>query len=133
MTTMTPAACRDVPSRLEAAWGMSTSVDLQDCDPDSIRSRERIRDYVVQLCELIGMRRNGECQIVYFGHGHAAGYWMTQLIERTSLISGQFAHDTNRAYLDIFSRTAYEPKLVEAFSREFFGASASSMDTTLRR
>ena len=130
--TMTLEARSDALIGPEGAWGMSTSVDLQDCDPSAIRSRERIRDYVVQLCELIGMRRYGECQIVYFGQGHVAGYSMTQLIE-TSLISGHFANDTNRAYLDIFSCKAYDPKVVEAFSREFFGASASIIHTTLRK
>jgi len=113
------------------AWGISTSVDLHNCDPEAIRSRERIREYVVQLCELIEMRRYGECQIVHFGEGHVAGFSMTQLIE-TSLISGHFANDTNRAYLDIFSCKAYDPQVVEAFSRAFFGARASLVHTTLR-
>jgi S-adenosylmethionine/arginine decarboxylase-like enzyme len=115
-----------------AAWGMSTSVDLYDCDPAAIRSRELIRDYVVRLCDLIGMRRFGECQIVHFGEGHVAGFSMTQLIE-TSLISGHFANDTNSAYLDIFSCKAYDPAIVEQFSREFFSASHSIVNTTLRR
>ena len=57
---------------------------------------------------------------------------MLQLIE-TSLISGHFANDTNRAYLDIFSCKAYDPAVVEAFSREFFSASGSVVHTTLRK
>ena len=115
-----------------AAWGMSTSVDLQGCDPTAIRSRERIEQYVVDLCELIGMRRFGECQIVHFGAGRVAGFSMTQLIE-TSLISGHFANDSNRAYLDIFSCKPYIPKIVEEFSKDFFGASKSLTTTTLRQ
>ena len=39
------------------AWGLSTSVDLWGCAPETIRSRERIREYVVELCALIDMRR----------------------------------------------------------------------------
>lgn len=114
------------------AWGMSTSVDLRDCNPDAIRSREHIRDYVVRLCELIEMRRFGETQIVHFGEGRVAGFSMLQLIE-TSLISGHFANDSNRAYLDIFSCKPYDPAVVEQFSREFFSASSSDVHTTLRR
>ena len=114
------------------AWGMSTSVDLQNCDPDAIRSRDHIREYVVRLCELIEMRRFGECQIVHFGEGRVAGFSMLQLIE-TSLISGHFANDSNRAYLDIFSCKPYDPAVVEQFSREFFSASASVVHTTLRQ
>jgi S-adenosylmethionine/arginine decarboxylase-like enzyme len=115
-----------------AAWGMLTSVDLQECDPTAIRSRERIRQYVVELCELIGMRRFGECQVVHFGEGRVAGFSMTQLIE-TSLISGHFANDSNRAYLDIFSCKRYDPGMVEEFSKRFFRASRSLTTTTLRQ
>src|SRR5690348_6876192 len=113
------------------AWGISTSVDLHDCDPETIRSRERICEYVVQLCELIRMRRYGECQVVHFGEGHVAGFSMIQLIE-TSLISGHFANDSNRAYLDIFSCKGYDPKIVEAFSKKFFGAQSSASSMTFR-
>jgi len=113
------------------AWGLSTSVDLQDCNPTTIKSRAKIKAYVVALCELIGMKRYGDCQIVHFGDGRVAGYSMVQLIE-TSLISGHFANDTNRAYLDIFSCKGYDPAVVEAFSKKFFGASASSSSGTLR-
>ena len=114
------------------AWGMSTSVDLQECDPAAIRSRERIRQYVVGLCELIGMRRFGECQVVHFGEGRVAGFSMMQLIE-TSLISGHFANDSNRAYLDIFSCKPYDPRTVEEFSKEFFAANKSLTTTVVRQ
>jgi S-adenosylmethionine/arginine decarboxylase-like enzyme len=97
-----------------------------------IRSRQRIQQYVEKLCELIVMRRFGECQIVRFGQGRVAGFSMTQLIE-TSLISGHFADDTNRAYLDIFSCKAYDPSAVERFSRDFFRAAGSESHATLRR
>jgi S-adenosylmethionine/arginine decarboxylase-like enzyme len=114
------------------AWGMSTSVDLQECDPAAIRSRERIKQYVVELCELIGMRRFGECQVVHFGEGRVAGFSMTQLIE-TSLISGHFANDSNRAYLDIFNCKPYDVRTVEEFSKDFFGASKSLSTTVVRQ
>lgn len=113
------------------AWGLSASIDLQHCHPDTIRSRKKIQAYVVALCDLIGMKRYGDCQIVHFGEGRVAGYSMIQLIE-TSLISGHFANDTNRAYLDIFSCKGYDPVVAEAFSKRFFGARSSSLSSTLR-
>ena len=113
------------------AWGLSTSVDLQDCDPNTIQDRQHIEAYVIALCDLIGMKRYGECQIVHFGEGRVAGYSMIQLIE-TSLISGHFANDTNRAYLDIFSCKGYDPNIVEAFSKQFFGARTSTSSMTFR-
>ena len=113
------------------AWGLCTAVDLQDCNPDSIRDADYIKRYVVELCELIGMKRFGECQVVDFGEGRVAGYSMVQLIS-TSLISGHFANDTNNAYLDIFSCKGYDPAVVESFSKDFFGARRSTATATLR-
>src|SRR5262245_65053042 len=82
------------------AWGLCTAVDLQDCHPDLIRNADHIRRYVVELCELIGMQRFGECQVVDFGSGRVAGYSMVQLIS-TSLIRCHFANETNNASFDI--------------------------------
>lgn len=128
----TPAATSAEPVIGEGhAWGLSTAVDLHDCRPEAIRDPKQIEAYVIALCELIGMSRYGECQIVHFGEGRVAGYSMTQLIE-TSLISGHFANDTNRAYLDIFSCKGYDPSVVESFSRQFFGARSSVRSVTLR-
>jgi S-adenosylmethionine/arginine decarboxylase-like enzyme len=113
------------------AWGLCTAVDLQDCQPDLIRNADYIRRYVVELCELIDMKRFGDCQVVDFGSGRVAGYSMVQLIS-TSLISGHFANDTNNAYLDIFSCKGYDPRVVEEFSKEFFRARRSMATVTLR-
>ncbi|MCP9464313.1 MAG: S-adenosylmethionine decarboxylase [Nitrospira sp.] len=113
------------------AWGLCTAVDLQDCQPELIRDADYIKRYVVELCDLIGMKRYGDCQVVDFGEGRVAGYSMVQLIS-TSLISGHFANDTNSAYLDIFSCKGYDPTLVESFSKRFFGARRSTATATLR-
>ncbi len=113
------------------AWGLCTAVDLQDCNPDLIRDAAYITRYVIELCELIDMKRFGECHVVDFGSGRVAGYSMVQLIS-TSLISGHFANDTNNAYLDIFSCKGYDPAVVESFSKEFFGARRSVATVTLR-
>ena len=129
--TPAPVSSTDELIREGKAWGLSTAVDLQDCRPDTIRDRDHIEAYVIALCKLIGMKRYGDCQIVHFGEGRVAGYSMIQLIE-TSLISGHFANDTNRAYLDIFSCKGYDPVVVEEFSREFFGARSSTISVTLR-
>ena len=113
-------------------WGVLTSVDLHDCNPEKIRSAETIRDYVEQLCELIEMTRFGECQVVHFGEDEkVAGFSMTQLIE-TSLISGHFANATNAAYIDIFSCKIYDPAVVVEFTKEFFEASDATAQVAVR-
>jgi S-adenosylmethionine/arginine decarboxylase-like enzyme len=113
-------------------WGLSTAVDLYQCNSRTIRDTGEIKRFVVELCDLIQMKRYGDCQVVHFGEGRVAGYSMTQLIE-TSLISGHFANDTNAAYLDIFSCKPYDPEIVERFAKTFFGALASARMIIQRR
>jgi len=116
----------------ENPWGLYTSVDLKQCNPYLIRDAEKIRQFVVELCDLIEMKRFGEPQIVHFGEDErVAGYSMTQLIE-TSLISGHFANQTNAAYLDIFSCKAYKPKQAAEFCKKFFEAQSYKVNVTFR-
>ena len=103
------------------AWGLHSGIDIHGCNGETIRSADEIRRFVVELCELIGMKRFGECVVVNFGEDErVAGYSMTQLIE-TSLISAHFANQTNAVYLDVFSCKYYNPTIVAEFAKKFFG------------
>jgi S-adenosylmethionine/arginine decarboxylase-like enzyme len=103
-------------------WGLLTSVDLRDCDPKKIRSKEHIAKFSVDLCDFIEMKRFGEPIVVRFGDDpRVQGYSLAQLIE-TSLVSGHFAEDTNRAFIDIFSCKEYAPKRAAEFCAKYFGA-----------
>lgn len=114
------------------SWGLSTSVDVKNCDPIIIRHAELIREYVIKLCDLIDMKRFGDCQVVHFGEDEkVAGYSMVQLIE-TSLISGHFANSTNSAYIDIFSCKEYDPAVVAQFTKDFFKGDSVRVVTTDR-
>lgn len=123
---------RPLPKPNATPWGLLSSLDLYSCNPEIIRSDDKIRRYVVELCELIDMKRFGECQVVHFGQEErVAGYSMVQLIE-TSLISGHFANLTNSAYIDIFSCKPYDPHRVGHFSKSYFEAEAMEMHVTSR-
>lgn len=103
-------------------WGLLSCVDLYECNSQTIRSADKIRQFVIELCNLIEMKRFGETQVVNFGEEErVAGYSMTQLIE-TSLISAHFANASNTTYLDVFSCKLYEPEVVADFAKKFFGA-----------
>jgi S-adenosylmethionine/arginine decarboxylase-like enzyme len=105
-----------------APWGLLTSLDIYGCNPQIIRDADRIKQYVVELCDLIGMKRFGECQVIHFGRDERVeGYSMIQFIE-TSLISGHFANLTAAAYIDVFSCKPYDPDQVARFSKRFFRA-----------
>jgi S-adenosylmethionine/arginine decarboxylase-like enzyme len=114
-------------------WGVLTCIDLYECDPETIRDAQKIRQFVVQLCDLIEMKRFGETQIVHFGEDErVAGYSMTQLIE-TSLISAHFANQTNTTYLDVFSCKPYDSQAAADFSRGFFRSKRVNMQVAKRR
>jgi len=114
-------------------WGIASSVDIYECDPDKIRDAGFIRQFVVDLCDLIEMKRFGETQVVHFGEDErVAGYSMVQLIE-TSLISAHFANQSNTVYLDVFSCKPYEPETVRRFAQITFGGKSSRLNVTLRQ
>jgi S-adenosylmethionine/arginine decarboxylase-like enzyme len=118
---------------IERAWGLACSFDIYNCNPDTIRDAEMIRQFVYQLCDLIEMKRFGECVVVNFGEDErVAGFSMTQLIE-TSLISAHFANQSNATYLDVFSCKPYDPEIVEAFAMEYFEGSHCISHVNLRR
>ena len=113
------------------AWGYSLALDLKFCDLTIIKSREKIQDYVIQLCKLIDMTRHGDVLIEHFGEGNKEGYTMVQLIE-TSCITAHFANDTNSAYIDVFSCKFFDHEAVEKFSMEFFGAKEAKYKSLIR-
>ena len=117
----------------EAVWGVASSIDIYDCDPELIRSADYIRQFVLDLCELIEMRRYGQTQVVHFGENErVAGFSMVQLIE-TSLISAHFANLTNTTYLDVFSCKPYDPDVVRDFAQRYFAGRSSILHVTLRK
>ena len=114
-------------------WGLSSMIDLYGCNSQKIKDAKEIKRFVFELCDLIDMKRFGECNIVDFGEDeNVAGYSMTQLIE-TSLISGHFANKTNRVFLDVFSCKYYEPKVVADFAKDFFEAESYNLRYKLRK
>lgn len=116
----------------EHPWGLAISVDLLGCNPSLIRSEEKIREFVDDLCRLIEMKKFGPTVVIDFGEdARVCGYSMTQLIE-TSLISGHFANTSNAAYIDIFSCKAYPPYVAAAFAREFFEAQEMRVSINFR-
>lgn len=115
------------------AWGLLTSVDIYNCNPETIRDADEIKRFVLELCDKIEMKRFGDCVVVDFGQEQrVSGFSMTQLIE-TSLISGHFANESNTAYIDVFSCKFYEPRDVAEYAVSFFKGSNYKMQVALRR
>lgn len=114
-------------------WGLLASIDARKCNAELIRSADAIKKFVIQLCDLIKMKRFQDTLVVNFGEDEkVAGYSMVQLIE-TSLISGHFANLTDSAYIDIFSCKIYDPYEAAEFTKHFFGASDVAVNTCFRK
>jgi S-adenosylmethionine decarboxylase len=114
-------------------WGMSSSIDLYDCDLALMQDADAIREFVRILCIRIKMKRYGETQVVYFGEDpRVTGFSMTQLIE-TSLISAHFADASCAIYLDVFSCAPYEPNDVAEFAKEYFKAASYNLSVACRK
>lgn len=119
-------------SSKQTVWGIASSIDIYECNPETIRDADKIREFVARLCELIEMKRFGETQVVHFGEEErVAGFSMVQLIE-TSLISAHFANLTNTVYLDVFSCKPYDLETVEEFAKEFFGGERTNTHVNYR-
>ena len=101
-------------------WGLSSSIDMYECDLGLMKDADAIREFVKQLCDRIKMKRFGDTQVVHFGDDpRVNGFSMTQLIE-TSLVSAHFAEASRAIYLDVFSCAPYEPKDVAEFALHYF-------------
>ncbi len=116
-----------------APWGLSSAIDLYDCDLALMQDPDAIKDFVHQLCDRIKMKRYGETQVVYFGDDpRVTGFSMTQLIE-TSLVSAHFADASCAIYLDVFSCAPYEPQEVVEFAAGFFKAGKHHLHSVVRQ
>ena len=114
-------------------WGISSSIDLYECDLGLMQNAEAIREFVRSLCDRIKMRRYGETQVVLFGDDpRVTGFSMTQLIE-TSLISAHFADASCAIYLDVFSCASYESEEVVEFAKEYFKAARYNLYVAYRK
>ncbi len=128
----TATAINRIPQAESEVWGIASSIDIYECHPLKIRDAELIKRFVVELCDLIEMKRFGETQVVHFGEDEkVAGFSMVQLIE-TSLISAHFANLTNTTYLDVFSCKVYDPEIAARFSKDYFGGANYRLNVTHR-
>ena len=116
----------------EEVWGISSSFDIYGCNPDTIRDADKIKQFVIELCDLIEMKRFQDTLVVNFGEDErVAGFSMVQLIE-TSLVSAHFANLTDTTYLDVFSCKPYDPEVVAEFAKKYFGGSEVVTQANLR-
>lgn len=118
----------------ENTFGLEVVLDLGGCNPETIRSREKLAEYAKKLCQVIEMKAYGAPILEYFGLNEpkTGGFSLVQLIE-TSSITGHFSEEWNRAYINIFSCKTFDTDLATKFTREFFGATEVDARVLVRR
>ncbi len=104
-------------------YGYELIINLIGCDSKVISSKDKLQEYVDELCRLIKMKKYGKTLLPYFGEkeAHTKGYSLVQLIE-TSSITGHFSEFWETAYINIFSCQKYDHLLAKKFTRHFFKA-----------
>ncbi len=109
------------------AFGWELILDLHECDPEKVRSKDAIIRFAVDLCDQIKMKRFGDPFVEHFGVNkpHTAGYSLVQLIETSSIVA-HFSELTNAVYLNIFSCEPFDPCVIKDFSQAYFSASRVS-------
>ena len=114
-------------------WGLSSCIDLYECDLGMMQDADAIRKFAALLCDRIQMKRYGETQVVHFGDDpRVNGFSMTQLIE-TSLVSAHFAEASRAIYLDVFSCAPYDPKDAAEFALEYFKGAQYNLSVVERK
>jgi S-adenosylmethionine/arginine decarboxylase-like enzyme len=113
-------------------WGMETFINLHGCDINLLSDKEFVRQFIIDLCDSIKMKRYGEPTIERFGEEeHLFGISFTQLIYTSSIV-GHCVEKTGDMYIDVFSCKEFPPKEVAEFSKKYFKAKSSDYGTTFR-
>ncbi len=109
-------------------YGVELILDLHGCDSSKF-TRESISGYFERLCELIDMKR----EVLHFWDDvgvpeedkqtlpHTQGTSAVQFILTSSIVIHAL-DQLGAIYINIFSCKAYDPKVAEQFTAEWFSA-----------
>jgi S-adenosylmethionine/arginine decarboxylase-like enzyme len=114
-------------------FGLEVILDLYGCDPEVIRSRKALSDFVIKMCKLLDMKRFGKTLMPHFGHNNpvTSGFSLLQFIE-TSSITGHFSELWSSAYINIFSCRMFDTKKAVDFTKKYFKAKRVNARTIIR-
>lgn len=115
----------------ERPWGLSSMVHIYNCDDYLIKDIAYVKQFIVDLCDFIDMKRYGESIVERFGSGNLYGISFVQLIH-TSCIVGHISEETGTIYLDVFSCREFSPNMMAEFAREYFSGDSVEIKTIFR-
>jgi len=104
-------------------FGWSLSIDLYDCDLDTISSGPAVAWWMVSLCErVLHMERHGDILAERFGRSPKTRGFTVGTLLTDSNAGAHFSEHRQTGHADVFSCKWYDPDEVIAFTCDFFGA-----------
>ncbi len=113
------------------AWGLTSSIDIYDCDEELLKNQEYLKEFIAQCSEKFNLSLSSSTIPVCFSiNDNISGF---SKISHDATISGHLKNDSRNIYLDVFSCNYYEPREVAEFAVEFLKAKHYRMQVSLRR
>lgn len=113
-------------------WGMTLSLDLDECDYYQITESELMKDFIKKLCDEIEMIQHGEPIIDNFAEGDLEEHSLMQFIETSSITAHFDDKKGHRAFIDIFSCQWFDTEKATAFCKKHLTAKTVEMSIMLR-
>lgn len=119
---MTDTIQIDVPVPVQTApLGFHAVMDCADVDSAKIKDSTNIQNWVADILTKLGSTASGTVALSNAGLTGKNGYSAFQLFNTGSL-TAHFMEDQRHIYIDIFAWQMFNPELVEASIKSFFGA-----------
>ncbi len=118
-------------NQIYSAWGLEHRLDLCNCDHDSVKSIEKVTEYLKTLPGKIDMICYGEARVYRFGENSLEGVSGMQFI-MTSSITIHCDEVGNEAMINVFSCKEFDPEIVREYSKKMFGGEVGWEDLTTR-
>lgn len=117
----------------KSEFGRDLLLDLYECDPAIISSKEKLREFAREICHVIGMKPYGDPIIPDFGFAKSktAGPSLVQLIE-TSAITAHYSPHWRMVLKNIFTCSALDAESAVIFSMKFFNAIQAKWRVVIR-
>ena len=121
-------------TKYSSSWATHTSVNLYRCAPSIIRSQTEIERFMRNLCNYLGLTRNGGTQFLYHyaGNGYTSGLSAVQQANGHTDITIRVDELNNDIYLDFFSCMAYNSYEIARRAQDHFIAYDMSYESVRR-
>ena len=106
----------------KGGYGLELVADLHDCDLSDL-SKEKLEKFLIELCDLIKMKRHGDPIFWedYSGIPHLHGISAVQFIETSTIVCHPIPMK-NALYLNVFSCKEFDIDDTLNFCKEFWKA-----------